>query len=384
LYLSFVSTGREFLSFQWDALLLETGLAAAIIAPTRGRHEAPTWTAIALMRALVFRLYFESGLCKLASRDPAWRSCTACCYHYSTQPLPTRLGWHAHQLPRRAHRFSTFVTLALELGAPFLTFAPRRLRHVAFVGLVGLQALIAATGNYGFFNLLTIVDSLWLVDDEALPRRLRPHGAPDRRAPGWRRIAGALAAAPLLAVSAMELYGRLLHRPGPRSLRRVRAFLAPFEAVNPYGLFAVMTTERPEIVVDGSMDGSEWREYRFRYKPSDVNAPPRLVAPHQPRLDWQMWFAALGPPPPWFATFLMRLLEGEANVLALLDGTPFPDHPPRYVRAQLYEYRMTDRATRGRTGAWWSRERIGLYVPPMTLDDRTSPAERLTSRIPPR
>jgi predicted DCC family thiol-disulfide oxidoreductase YuxK/uncharacterized membrane protein YphA (DoxX/SURF4 family) len=373
LYLSFVSAGREFLSFQWDALLLETGLAAAIVAPPSNmqRSESPPWTAVALMRWLVFRLYFESGVAKLASRDPTWRNGTACCYHYTTQPLPTRLGWYAHQLPRPVQRLSTFVALALELGAPFLTVAPRRLRRAAFVALAGLQTLIAATGSYGFFNLLTIVDSLWLLDDEPLARALRLRRPPRQRAPWWRRLAVAVAALPLVALSVSELVTRLRRRTKlPPALVRLHEAAAPFRAVNRYGLFAVMTRQRPEIVIEGSRDGVEWREYRFRYKPGDVRTPPRLAAPHQPRLDWQMWFAALQPPPVWFGKLLGRLLEGAGDVVALFDGDPFPEGPPTYVRALLYEYRMTDRETRRRTGAWWERTFLGLYVPPVRLARR--------------
>ncbi|MDB4961972.1 MAG: hypothetical protein JWP01_1971 [Myxococcales bacterium] len=374
LYLSFVSTGREFLSFQWDALLLETGLAAAIVAPPgwRGRaSESPPWTAIALMRWLVFKLYLGSGWCKLASHDPTWRDGTACCYHYASQPLPTRLGWYAHQLPRRAQRISTFAVLALEIGAPFLTFAPRRVRRLGWAALTGLQLLIAATGNYGFFNLLTLVDSLWMLDDEPVARALRRRPPVATRAPWWRRLAVAAAALPVLALSVSKLVARV--RPSievPRPVARLDRELAPFEAVSNYGLFAVMTTKRPEIIVEGSLDGVEWREYRFRYKPGDLHAPPRFAAPHQPRLDWQMWFAALGPPPVWFERFLIRILEGKREVLALLAANPFPDGPPTYVRALLYDYWMTRREERQRTGAWWKRELLGTYLPQVRLGRR--------------
>ena len=370
LYLSFVSAGGDFLSYQWDALLLETGLAAVVVAPPgRGRApEAPPWTAVALMRGLVFRLYVESGLCKLASGDPTWRNGTACVHHYSTQPLPTRLGWYAHQLPRRVHQLSSFGVLAVELGVPFLGFAPRRVRRAAFALLTGLQALIAATGNYGFFNLLTVVDSLWLLDDEAITRALPLRAPPALRAPWWRRLAVAVAALPLAALAGAELIHRIRRRVRmPRALVRLQDALAPLRPVSSYGLFAMMTTSRPEIVLEGSLDGVTWRAYELPYKPGDVHAAPRWAAPHQPRLDWQMWFAALQAPPVWFVRLLGRLLEGEPDVLALFTKNPFPGRPPTYVRALLYEYRMTDRQTRRRTGAWWHRELLGEYVPAIRL-----------------
>ena len=370
LYLSFASAGREFLSFQWDALLLENGLYATIVATAGNRAkrtaETPPWPATLLMRWLAFRIQFESGHCKLASGDRTWRTCTACCYHYRTQPLPTPLGWYAHQLPRWFQRASTFAALAIELGGSFLVFAPRRLRRAGFWLLSGLQALIAATGNYGFFNLLTIVDNLWILDDEAIPLAPR-HRLPPRRAPIFRRLGVAFAALPLVALSASILLARVSRRVRiPRTLARLHDAIAPLRSVNPYGLFAVMTTKRPEIVIEGSDDGRTWAEYEFRYKPGDPRRAPRRVAPHQPRLDWQMWFAALEPPPPWFARLLLRLLEGSPEVLALLERNPFADHAPKYMRALLYEYRMTDRETRRRTGMYWERELLGFYIPPCT------------------
>ena len=371
LYLSFVSVGREFLSYQWDALLLETGLHATIVAPPGVRSrtdESPPLAAVALMRWLVFRLYFQSGLCKLQSGDPTWLGCTACAYHFQTQPLPTRLGWHVHHLPLRFQRLATLVALTIELVVPFLAFAPRRARRASFPVLSGLQGLIAGTGNYGFFNLLTVVASLWLLDDEPLLGVLPARKLPSRRAPWWHRLGITLAAVPVAALSASQLLLRLRPRwQPPRALERLQIAAAPLCSVNSYGLFAVMTTRRPDIIVEGSMDGVEWREYGFRYKPDDTRKPPRWVAPHQPRLDWQMWFAALEYPPPWFERFLLRLLEGAPDVLSLLERNPFPERPPRYVRALLYDYRMTDVATRRRTGAWWRRDLLGVYFPECTL-----------------
>ena len=377
LYLSFVSVGRDFLSFQWDALLLETGVHAMLVgAPKTGRDRPgePPWLGALLMRWLVFRLHFQSGLVKLRSRDRSWRHCTACTYHYQTQPLPTRLGWHASHLPRPIQKLSTAAVLAIELGAPPLVFAPRRVRKAAFSALTGLQLLIAATGNYAFFNLLTIALGLWVLDDSSFgsPRRVAGSRARRRRpATRWLRIplhvAHTAVAAVVAIVSAATFTRRASDRPLARAAARLTELVEPVRSINPYGLFAVMTTERPEIVVEGSDDGHTWREYRFRYKPSRPEDPPRWVAPHQPRLDWQMWFAALGGPPDWFPAFLARLLQGSPDVLGLLADNPFPDHPPRHVRALLYDYRMTDRQTRKRTGAWWNRRLIRTYFPRSSL-----------------
>src|SRR5204863_892201 len=174
-------------------------------------------------------------------------------------------------------------------------------------------------------------------------------------ATGWRKWTSIAVAAVLVPLSAGQFFGV-----GPRP---------PLYLTSSYGLFAVMTTERHEIVIEGSNDGSTWREYEFRFKPGDVHRAPAWVAPHQPRLDWQMWFAALGSyrSNPWFVNFVFRLLEGSPDVLALLDRNPFPDAPPRYIRAPIYDYTFTDRQTRRATGAWWRREPRGTYLRAVSL-----------------
>lgn len=363
LYLSFVSTGRDFLSFQWDVLLLESSVPAILIAPTGVRPalrgEEPPWTAVLLMRWYAARFFYEAGIAKVRSGDETWRTRTACCYHYQTQPLPTPLAWQAHGLPRRLQKLSTRLALAVEIYVPFLAVAPRRVRRLGFFALAGLQALIAATGNYGFFNALSIVLSLWYVDES--PAR-RP-----QRTSGVRRFLIGAGSIPLFAATLGAHVARYGRRSVPHAVERLIDLGQRARSLGVYGLFASMTKSRPEIVVEGSNDGTTWRPYSFRYKPGDPRRGPRWIAPHQPRLDWQMWFAALGPPPRWFLRFLQRLLEGSPEVLALLERAPFGERPPRYVRALLYNYLMTDRNTRKRTGEWWHRELLGLYVPPIAL-----------------
>ena len=371
LYLSYASTGRAFLSFQWDVLLLETSMHALLVVPGglrpgMGARE-PSALDLALMRWLVFKLYFESGLAKLQSGDKTWRDLTAMAIHHETTPLPTRLGWYAHQLPLPAQKVSTAATLALETAAPFLAFLPRPLRLAGFWSFTGLQAGIAATGNYGFFNLLTAVMGVWLLDDRDLARLL-PEPGPAERTPPWRHALKAAAAAPLAVLSLRELAARFDQpKRTPPWVDRLADWAQPLRSVNGYGLFSVMTLERPEIQLEGSHDGIAWRTYPLRYKPGDVRSPPRWVAPHQPRLDWQLWFAALSSPPGWFLALLGRLLEGSPEVLALFERNPFPEGPPKMVRATLWRYRMSDRATRKATGAWWTRGRLGTYVAPAAL-----------------
>jgi len=371
LYLSYVSVGREFLSFQWDALLLEMGLLAILTAPAGlrpgpGRRE-PSALEVWAWRALVFRLYLGSGLSKLQSGDETWRQLTACDFYFETAPLPTRAGWYAHQAPRRLRKAATLSVLVLETAGPLLVFAPRRVRFAGLGLLSAFQAILFATGNYGFFNVQSLALGLWLLDDAALTR-VWPSTPPPRPRPVWRTGVDALAVAPLLALGASELLARLQRPPPlPRGLESLEGWLRPLRAVNGYGLFAVMTVRRPEISLEGSEDGRTWHAYTFRYKVSALEEVPRQVAPHQPRLDWQMWFAALGSPPNWLLALVLRLLEGSPEVEKLFAHTPFAGRPPRYVRAVLHDYRMTDRETRARTGAWWTRERLGLYLPPVSL-----------------
>jgi len=392
LYLSLATVCRTFLNFQWDALLLEAGFLALFLAPgglwrpLAAAPDPPRW-ALFLVRFLLFRLMFSSGVVKLASGDPVWSELRALDVHYMTQPIPTWTAWYAHQLPHLWQAMSTAIMFIIELVAPWFIFAPRRLRLAAGVALAVLQILIAATGNYAFFNLLTLTLCLPLVDDAVWPARLRGRlGAPADPEPAasvaaaaamaaaWparvRRIAVAMAVTLLVALPTAAMTARWrLALPWPSIVTNLAEALQPLRIVNAYGLFAVMTPSRPEIIVEGSDDGSTWQAYEFRWKPGDVNRAPAFVAPHQPRLDWQMWFAALSDSrrQPWFQNFLVRLLQGSPEVLALLERNPFPDRPPRHVRAVLHDYRFTDLATRRATGAWWSREALRLYAPPASL-----------------
>jgi hypothetical protein len=372
-YLSLSVVGQDFLSFQWDALLLEAGFLSILLAPpTFGRSPAgapvsavPLW----LLRLLTFRLMLSSGLVKLLSGDAAWRGLTALAVHYETQPLPNPMAWYAHQLPAWAHRFAALQMFGIELLVPFLIFVPRRrVRLAAAVALVSLQLAIAATGNYGIFNLLTIALCVPILDDSLLPARLR-RDAPLGAGPRWPPPVLAVVAVLIGTLSATSLAitvggGRAL----PRPLLVLHSWASPFRVVNGYGLFAVMTTTRPEIVVEGSEDGALWLPYEFRYKPGDVRRPPPFAAPHMPRLDWQMWFAALGDwrESPWFVGFEARLLEARPEVLALLARDPFEGRPPRYVRARLYRYRFTRLAEAAARGDWWTREEIGPFGPTLS------------------
>jgi predicted DCC family thiol-disulfide oxidoreductase YuxK len=367
LYLSLCNAGQDFMTYQWDSFLLEGGFLALLMSfsPVPG---------IWLLRWLLFRFLFMSGVVKLLSGDPNWWNLSALSYHFLTQPLPTPLAWYAAQLPLGALKFATGATFFVELLLPFLIFCPRRLRFVAAIGSLLLQSCILITGNYNWFNLQTILLCLLLFDDAALqkilPRRLSrlmlehvQHPAPCKPV---KVIVNTLA---LLIVfcSLVQMESRFGRDP-PVPAQAIDRMIEPLQVVSPYGLFAVMTTSRDEIVIQGSYDGIEWRDYEFRYKPGDPARRPPWNIPHQPRLDWQMWFAALEDPRGlrWFPRFLERLLQNEPAVTALLERNPFADRPPVYMRAQFYEYRYAGSEEKAK-GLWWDRRLLGLYFPTVRL-----------------
>lgn len=385
LYLSLSTAGMTFLGFQWDALLLETGFLAVFFAPWTfkpgsARAVLPPASILWLLRWLLFRLMFSSGLVKLASGDRSWHDLTALTVHYETQPIPTWVGWYAHQLPFAFQKFSCAAMFAIELGVPFLIFAPRRPRITAAYILIAFQIIILLTGNYAYFNWLSIVLCFALFDDFHLERFRRRSAIEARRreklAAAFLTFMNGAVVVVVLLLSGMRMAAFLgpEHGEAPRVAQDISARLEPFRLVSGYGLFAVMTQQRPEIVIEGSDDKKSWKEYEFRYKTGDVRRRPWFVAPHQPRLDWQMWFAALGSPrnESWFGNFLFRILQGSPEVLGLLSKNPFPEKPPRYLRAELYRYRFSDLSTRRREGVWWTREYVGPYTPVMSLNaDRT-------------
>ena len=374
-YLSLVSAGQAFLSFQWDVLLLEAGFLAIFFAPLRIRDTLSPASQLStaflwLLRWLLFRLMFASGFVKIAS-DAVWRDLTALNFHYETQPLPTWIGWYVHQLPEWFQKISVIDMFAVELVVPFLIFAPRRLRAAGCIGLIRLQILIILTGNYCFFNLLTIVLCLLLIDDVMwkglFPKRFMPNFQPSGQSPHqYWRVCVVVVAMLLFVLSSIRFGGQLFREAKLPDL----AWIRPFRSVNTYGLFADMTESRPEIIVEGSNDGITWDPYEFRWKPGKLTTAPKWVAPHQPRLDWQMWFAALQGNyrnTYWFPNFMVALLQNRPEVLQMLAENPFPDTPPRYVRATLYDYHFTDIETKRSEGTWWSRERKGIYCPAISL-----------------
>ena len=377
-YLSLAIAGQTFLSFQWDILLLETGFLSIFLAPwrlwpKRGTDPPISRVALFLLKLLLFKLMIMSGVVKLTSGDDSWWDLSALDYHYWSQPLPTVVGWWADQSPEWFKKFSVAFCLVVEIIVPFFIWAPRRLRLLACGLLVFLQITIAATGNYCFFNLLTIALCLLLIDDSIWRRQNAT--VIDRRYKYSDRLS--IYAAAIVIVLTLPLNARLIYgafKPETEwspMLGRIYARVEAFRIVNGYGLFRVMTKDRREIVIEGSADGIDWKPYEFKWKPGDVMRAPGWCAPHQPRLDWQMWFAALGSyrQNPWFVQTVISLLDGKPKVAVLFERNPFPQSPPRYVRATLYRYRFTTAQEHRQTGAWWKRQELGEYLPGVSLED---------------
>jgi lipase maturation factor 1 len=384
-YLSLAIAGQTFLSFQWDILLLEAGFLSIFLAPPqlwpkRGREPPVSRAALFLLKLLLFKLIVMSGVVKLTSGDDCWFNLTALDYHYWSQPLPTIFGWWADQHPEWFKKFSVAFCLVVEIVVPIFIWAPRRPRLVACGLLVFLQIVIGLTGNYCFFNLITIALCLLLIDDAV-----------------WRRQRGALQANGGTRAVVSHYFGHRLSMYGavatiivmlplnawliftafkpdaawPRALGFIYPRLEAFRIVNGYGLFRVMTKDRREIVIEGSANGIDWQPYEFKWKPGDVMRAPGWCAPHQPRLDWQMWFAALGSyrQNPWLVRLVICLLHGKPEVTQLFERNPFPQVPPRYVRARFYRYRFTTTAEHRQTGAWWKRQELGEYLRSVSLED---------------
>ena len=367
--------GGIFFSYQWDILLLETGFVALFLAPwqwrlRRGSDAAISRTGLFLAKALLFKLMFMSGVVKLTSGDASWLDLTALNYHYWTQPLPTVFAWFADQNPEWLKKVCVAATLAVEIVVPFFIWAPRRLRVTAAWLLIALQLAIAVTGNYCFFNLLTIALCLLLFDDGTwAPKREREVAGTRRH---WPAFVPAVALIVTLPLNVWLMYTAIVPRADwPRALLAIYARVEPFRIANGYGLFRVMTQERPEIIFEGSTDAFDWQPYEFKWKPGDLKRAPQWNAPHQPRLDWSMWFAALGSQRDRLVAerFARRLLENEPSVLQLLARNPFPNEPPQFIRASLYQYHFASSEERKRTGDWWKRNLQSAYLPTVSLQD---------------
>ena len=401
LYLSVVSVGQDFFSFQWDAFLLEATLLALLAAPWRlaprffSLPEIPSRFPLLLLRWLLFRFLLLNGLVKFAGPDPSWHgpAFDALRWHWFTQPLPSPLAWHLFQAPMWVDYLGIAFVFVVEIVLPCFIFGAKKLRRIAFFGIALLQLLLILTGNFAFLNFLTLALAFILLDDRCfvpfsgLFPGLREGNLlrPVRHIPtseGRRLLTYGLGGALFLwsLVLSLGQVADVEALPGP--LGWIDTWTAPWHSVNGYHLFPVMTKSRGEIEIEGSLDGVRWKPYRFRYKPGwpggGPGSRPAWIAPFQPRLDWQMWFAALstGDKTPWFSNLLARLLQGSSDVTGLFASAPFGPTPPRYIRALLYDYRFTtpqERTASPGHAEVWKRTPVGWYSPPTTLNAPNTP-----------
>jgi lipase maturation factor 1 len=385
-FLSFIGAAQDFASYQSDGMLLEAGFISFFFAPSGwlpglGSEHPPSRASLFLLKWEWFRIYFESGVVKLASGDPSWRDMTAMDHYYENGPLPTWLGWYVQHFGHAFHAATAIATLIIELAVCWLGFFPRRVRLGCFFIVTVLQIGIIATANYAFLNYIVLALGVLLLDDgwiEAMRRffdHAPQHPDPD---PDPATSTSTSTSTSKLLLSAIPLslvfYATLvtfLFRGAPPPLRWLfwpAEAIEPLRIANRYGLFAVMTPARYEIELQGSADGRTWQPYAFRYKPQDLDEPPGLYAPYQPRFEWNLWFASLGSWKnyPFVVRAEARLLEGSPSVLSLFAKNPFENAPPRFVRAVIAQYHFTDSETQRTTGAWWTRDRPALYCPELT------------------
>ena len=367
LYLSIVNVGQTFYAFGWESLLCETGFLAIFLG---NAQVAPPITLVFLVRWLLFRVEFGAGLIKMRG-DRCWRDLTCLYYHHETQPMPNPLSWYFHHLPRRFHRFEVLGNHFAQLVAPVFLFAPQPVASIAGLIVFGTQGWLLLSGNFAWLNVVTMTLALMSLDDKVLGlafSALRPTIPSET---GIGIVFGGL----VLTVTALIVV--LSYRPARNLLSRRQLMnysFDPFHLVGSYGAFGSVTKERDEVIVEGTTDemltaDTVWREYGFKGKPGDVRRRPAQYAPYHLRLDWLMWFAAMSSPMDheWFVPFVLKLLQADRPTLRLLRFDPFGGEAPRYVRARLYRYRFTTPGERRETGAWWSRELVGDYLPPVAL-----------------
>lgn len=357
LYLSIYHAGQTFLNFQWDTLLLECGFLAIFLV------GGPTRLVIFLFHFLLFRLRFMSGISKIVSEDPSWSGFKALNYYFETQPLPHTGSWYFHQLPEWVLRTGTGFTFFTELLIPFFIFLPRPFRLTAAGVTIFMQLLIIASSNHNFINLLTIALCLFLLDDKFFGRFLPSKSIPAIKTNALKSVLTSITAILILTSSLTLFYSMLTRTNVTPVLAKTSHIIRSYGLGHIYHVFPTMQVERHELEIEGSYDRVNWQAYKFRYKPGELSRRPPFNIPHQPRLDWMIWFV----PPKhhsqmhWFNLFMRRLAEGSPDVLALLRENPFEGKPPPHLRVLVYRYHFTDWKERKETGNWWKREYLGEF-----------------------
>ncbi|WP_378145020.1 lipase maturation factor family protein [Cnuibacter sp. UC19_7] len=367
LYLSIVSVGQTFYGFGWEMLLCEAGFLVAFL----GSNEvAPPILVIVLVRWLVFRLEFGAGMIKMRG-DRTWRDLTALYYHHETQPMPNPLSRFAHLLPKPVHRLEVLGNHVAQLVVPFLLFAPQPVASIAAGAVILTQLWLVVTGNFAWLNILTIVLAFGAISDDAvhalIPAMPATTSYSSDPAPLYWIVLVMVATALMVALGWPSLQNLFSRR------QRMNATFNRLSLMNAYGAFGSVTQERYEVIIEGSTSErpsreEDWLPYEFKGKPGDVRRIPGQFAPYHLRLDWLMWFLALGSPDSgWFRALLGKLLVADRATLRLLRHDPFGGEPPTWIRARVYLYRFTTRTERRETGQWWMRQEVGELVSPSRL-----------------
>jgi hypothetical protein len=377
MYLSIVHIGQIWYGYGWETQLLETGFLSIFLCPLLDVRPfpkcRPPLLVIWLFRWLGFRIMLGAGLIKLRG-DPCWRDLTCLYYHYETQPIPNPVSRYLHFAPHWFHKFETAWNHFVELIAPWFSFGPRHARHIAGVLLVSFQIILIISGNLSFLNYVTVIPFLACFDDTFLRRVLptslvrKAERAAQDSEPS--RINNTIA----LMLSVLVAYLSIAPVLNLISDRQVmNTSFNRLDLVNTYGAFGSVGRERDEIIFEGTSDefptgDTQWKEYEFKAKPGDPNRRPAFIAPYQPRIDWQIWFAAMSSPAeyPWTLHFVWKLLHNDPGTLSLLANNPFPNAPPHYIRARLYRYRFAPIGDR----AWWKRELVGEWLPELSTETR--------------
>jgi len=378
LYMSIVHAGQDWYGYGWEIQLTETGFLAIFLCPLLDMRpfpgRAPPMPIIVLFRWLIFRIMLGSGLIKFRG-DEIWRNGTALYYHFETQPIPGPLSRWFHFLPRAALKIGVWFNFLAELVAPWFIFWPRLARHIAGSVIVLLQVVLILSGNLSFLNWLTILPALACFDDgfwsRLLPRVLvrKAEAAADRAEPSKPMLTTAWLVAAIVALLSIQPVLNMLS-PG----QMMNASFDPLDLVNTYGAFGTVGQERTNVVFEGTADDTTdgkatWKPYIYKDLPVLLNEPPPQIAPYQPHLDWQMWFAAMSTPDqyPWTYNLVWKLLHNDPGAVSLFAGNPFPVKPPRFIRAELYSYKFAkpDNAQ----GLYWTRERLGDWIPALSVDD---------------
>lgn len=362
LYLSLFHAGQTFLTFQWDSLLLECGFLAIFL------NNVPSKLIIFLYHWLLFRLRFMSGIVKLSSGDSSWANLTTLNYYFETQPLPHFMSWYFHQLPEWLLKIGVLFVFFSELIVPFFIFLPRRFRLIAASITIFIQLLIIATSNHNWINLLTIFLCVFLLDDHILKRILPTKWQPKdlitgETKQGYSKLILPAITLIIVMVSVLSFSPMITNKNLPDLIDKTTVLVRSWGIGHSFHVFPNMQTERHELQVEGSYDGLNWQAYEFKYKPGPLSEMPEFIVPHQPRLDWMMWFVPTQHPPFvfWFQKFLLRLKQGSPEVTKLLAGNPFEKLPPRYLRVQVFKYQFTAPEKKAQTGQWWDYQYLGEF-----------------------